>query len=165
MIVHGLLHTYVNRAFIGLMQRKCNIDRCPIRAIIVFITCKQITAKQKGEREIQSEREREREGGREREEERAKERAERERETTIETGRERERASERAKANRLQRPQQYWRARHCHMARAALTQRSCRIASHVPRITVQRTHCDSVWACREQRSDLSTLLLANVLLF
>ena len=74
------MHTYVNRAFIGLMQRQYNIDRCPIRTINVFITCKQITAKQKGEREIQSEREREREGGREREEERAKERGERERE-------------------------------------------------------------------------------------
>ena len=82
MIVHGLLHTYVNRAFIGLMQRKCNIDRCPIRAIIVFITCKQITAKQKGEREIQREREREREregGDSERDESRERKR-ERERE-------------------------------------------------------------------------------------
>ena len=165
MIAHGLLHTYVNRAFIGLMQRQYNIDRCPIRTINVFITCKQITAKQKGEREIQSERERALGGEGARGREGEKEGGERERETTIETGRERERASERAKANRLQRPQQYWRARHCHMARAALTQRSRRIASHVPRITVQRTHCDSVWACREQRSDLSTLLLANVLLF
>ena len=65
------MHTYVNRAFIGVIPRRCNIDRCPIRDIIVLITCKQITAKQRGEREIQSETEREgerakwREGARE----------------------------------------------------------------------------------------------------
>lgn len=53
------MHTYVNRAFIGVIPRRCNIDRCPIRDIIVLITCKQITAKQRGEREIQSETERE----------------------------------------------------------------------------------------------------------
>ena len=58
------MHTYVNRAFIGVIPRRCNIDRCPIRDIIVLITCKQITAKQRGEREIQSETEIEREGER-----------------------------------------------------------------------------------------------------